>query len=224
MIDDQTTPFPTALAISFGSLAVHFAIWALLSAIIIYAAFQQMCGRPVNIAEAAARVLPRSLSLIGITFISILGMTIGIVLAIIPVIFSLLGITVLSVAGLVAGLVSLTIPGIFLMVIWYVASAACVVEKRGVLKSLKRSRELTKGYRWRILALMLVIMLASVMTAGLTAAAQAAGAGTWGQIAVEFVWMGLSGGFSAVLIAASYYYLRVVKEGADAGQIAAVFD
>jgi hypothetical protein len=198
MMDEQADPTLTEGIILLVGIVLVFALWPLISSIILYAAFQYMRGREVRLAEAIARVLPRSWSLVGIMFLGTLGMMIG--------------------------LAALVIPGMFLMVIWYVAPAACIAEKLGVRQSLRRSRQLTEGFRWRIFALLLLIIAASVIGSGLALATQAAGMNIWAQMALDFAWQGLSGGFTSVLVAVSYYYLRVAKEGVDVEQIAAVFD
>jgi hypothetical protein len=38
------------------------------------------------------------------------------------------------------------------------------------------------------------------------------------------IWTGIAGAFAGVVITVTYYDLRVIKEGVDIDQIAAVFD
>jgi hypothetical protein len=219
MMDEQTDPALTEAIILLISAVIVFALWPLISAVILYAAFQHMRGRPVSLADAIAHVLPRSLALLGIMFFGILGMMIAVV---VPVVFNILGVISRDETIMIG--VALAVPVLFLMVIWYAAGAACIAEKLGVRQSLRRSRDLTKGFRWRIFALLLLIIAGTVIASSLAFATQAAGMNVWVQMAVDFVWQGLSGGFTSVLVAVSYYYLRVAKEGVDIEQIAAVFD
>lgn len=198
LMEEQAEATWTEGVILLVGVVLLFALWPLTSAVILYATFRHMRGRPVRLPEAIASVLSRSSALLGIMFLGTLGTMIGLIL--------------------------LIVPGVFLMVIWYVAGAACIAEKLGVRQSLRRSRELTKGFRWRIFALVLLIIAATVIGGGLALAAQEAGMSVWAQMALDFVWQGLSGGFTSVLVAVSYYYLRVAKEGVDVEQIAAVFD
>ena len=71
---------------------------------------------------------------------------------IVPVILVALVVTVLISLGLVV----LIIPGIFVMTVTAVAVPAVVVEQPGIWASVKRSFELTKGNRWRVLALLVI--------------------------------------------------------------------
>jgi hypothetical protein len=219
LMDEQAaSTWPTAIILLVG-LVLVFALWPLISSVILYAAFQHMRGRPVRLGEAFARVLPRSLALLGIMLVGTLGMMIGLV---VPFVFTVLGIVTVTEAMMFG--MALVAPGLFLMVIWYVAGAACIAEKLGVRQSLRRSRELTKGFRWRIFALLLLIIAATLIGSSLSFATQEAGMNVWGQLALDFIWQGLSGGFGSVLVAVAYYHLRVAKEGVDVEQIAAVFD
>ncbi|MEM9233824.1 MAG: hypothetical protein AAGA69_06240, partial [Pseudomonadota bacterium] len=107
---------------------------------------------------------------------------------------------------------------------------ARVVEKRGILESFERSRELTQGYRWQILGLVVVVVLISIVLVFL-----------FGLLASPFVTtndfgMTTSGAFplavmttiatviasviSAVGVASLYYELRKLKEGISAEDLA----
>ena len=130
----------------------------------------------------------------------------------------------LSTLGMMLGMLLLIVPGLILMTMWYVAVPACVVEGTGPVRSLGRSRELTAGYRWKMFGLILLVIVISVIGSMVVTLPAVFLAGIWGQLAVQLVWAGLSGGFGSVLIAVAYYYLRVAKEGVDVDQIASVFD
>ncbi|MDP0959003.1 hypothetical protein Q6334_28190, partial [Klebsiella pneumoniae] len=66
----------------------------------------------------------------------------------------LLGFAIIAALGAGLGYLALIVPGVIISVMWSVASPAVVVEKRGVLESLQRSRDLTRGYRWNVFGLM----------------------------------------------------------------------
>jgi hypothetical protein len=104
---------------------------------------------------------------------------------------------------------------------WFVAPVVATLEGHGPISSLRRSWQLSAGFRWRIVGLFLllivlfvVLLLLIVFAVGLIAAAnQSAGA-----IAVFIalfaavpLWMPLFFGTMTVL----YYDLRVRKEGLD---------
>ena len=65
-------------------------------------------------------------------------------------------------AGLLAGVaiaigfVLIIVPGLYLLTIWSVVIPAIVLEKRGVMESFGRSRELVKGYGWTVFGVILV--------------------------------------------------------------------
>lgn len=138
--------------------------------------------------------------------------------------FPLLGVMILFTLGMTLGLILLVIPGIILMVMWYFAVPACVVESTGPIRSLGRSRELTKGYRWKIFALVIIVAIVNIIGGQVLTVVATGLGGIWGYFAASIVWQGIAGGFGAVLIAVAYYYLRVAKEGVDVDQIASVFD
>jgi hypothetical protein len=69
----------------------------------------------------------------------------------------LIGVSILFSIGVGIGFVLLFIPGIILLLMWAVAIPALVTERTGVFGAFSRSAELTKGSRWKILGLFLVL-------------------------------------------------------------------
>jgi hypothetical protein len=191
------------------SEALSQALWVLLGvvllmvlstlgyAIVVHAAFQDMRRRPVRLTESLNVGLGRFLPLIGLAFVA--GFLI------------------------VLGLILLIIPGLILYTTWFVAVPACVVERCGPWTSLRRSRELTKGYRWKLFALALLLLVVS-FGSSLVASGLAALAGPIVGLGGQLIWNGIWAAFSAIVIAVTYYELRVAKEGVDIDQIMAVFD
>lgn len=74
------------------------------------------------------------------------------------------------------GLVLLVAPGLFLATMLLVSPMACILEGRSPVESLKRSRELTRGHRWQLLGLLLVLLVAQ-LGAGLVISVPSAAAG-----------------------------------------------
>jgi hypothetical protein len=74
----------------------------------------------------------------------------------------LLAIQLLSLLGIMVGAILLVVPGIIVALMWMFASPALIVERLGVIDSLKRSRALTKGHRWALLGLVVVYSLVVV--------------------------------------------------------------
>ncbi len=139
-----------------------------------------------------------------------------------------LGIVISILVGI--GFVLIIVPGVILMVMFFVAIPAAVVERGGIGASLTRSRELTAGHRWGILALIIVMGILMVLAAlvigmvfgvGAAAAGEAiSGPGLW----INQLFSMLIGGVWATLIAVAYHDLRVAKEGGGTEQIAQAFD
>ena len=194
-----TTAIPESdAAQNFIMLGLAFVWLMVLSAVILHAAFQEMRNRPVNLVGSLKVGLRRFLPLI------LLGCVEGVLI--------------------VFGFMLLVVPGLILYTMWFVAVGACVVERLGPWKSLRRSGELTKGHRWKIFGLLLLVLVPlSLVNKLLELALSAAG----GEILVflgSFIWTAIQAPFYSVVIAVTYHDLRVANEGADIEQIATVFD
>ncbi len=126
------------------------------------------------------------------------------------------------------GFALLVVPGVFLMVVYAVVIPAAVVERPGIVGSFKRSWDLTKGYRWPVLGVLLVLMVILVVVSlliGGIAGFLAFGMGDFTSlIVVNYVLSAVSGALLSVVVAVLYHDLRVAKEGVSTAQIAAVFD
>jgi hypothetical protein len=187
-------------AVAWGVLAVvlALALGTLSQAVVVHAAFQDMCGRPVRLFESLRAGSGRLLAIVGLALG--MGFFVGI------------------------GLLMLIVPGVVLLIMWTVATPACVVERLGVGASMARSSDLTKGHRWQIFGMLILVgFVESIAGAGVKAVLGVAGSAGL-VIAGTLLWNGLSGAFSAILAVATYHDLRVAKEGIDTGRIAAVFD
>lgn len=120
------------------------------------------------------------------------------------------------------------IPGLFLISMWAAAGAACVVERLGPVRSLGRSRRLTKGARWRVLGLVLTV---GVINMGVTFLAVAIGQVfrmTPELAAIPItIWVLAQLAmypFVSICFLAAYHDMRVAKEGVDIERLASVFD
>jgi uncharacterized membrane protein len=178
-------------------------------AVILYGAFQVMRGRALIVGEAVRRGLARF--------------------------WPILGLSILVTLGLVVGFILLIVPCFILAVRWSVALPACVVENLGPLAAMRRSAELTRGHRWKIfgvfILIVVIVLIAAIIIGLLVAAVVGATAFATGGI-VALVLAGLLGLLGAAIYTAYlnivlvmlYHDLRVAKEGVDTDQIAAVFD
>jgi hypothetical protein len=187
-----------------------FAIYMGVMAAITYGTVQDLRGQPVSIGgllqSAVSLVPPVVGTLIVLLGVFLAAMIVAVILGLIPIL------------GMLVDLVLF----VFLYIIFWVVIPVAVVERPGPVASLKRSIELTKGNRWRILGIVLLLIVISIGVS---------------LISIVFMFLGpIIGGivqgllnavvtvFSAVLVAVGYYKLRVAKEGVDIGDIAKVFD
>lgn len=146
--------------------------------------------------------------------------------------FPLLGVAILMGLGVGIGLILLIVPGLILTVMWVVTAPALVIEKRGVFESFQRSRDLTRGNRWMIFAILVVygvvssIISWSVIGLGAAMGGSLATASTLWLVAM--ILTPLVNVVTAVLssagVAAIYYELRTSKEGVSPDQLASAFD
>lgn len=73
----------------------------------------------------------------------------------------------LSGIGIGLGFVLLVVPGLMLYVIWAVAGPALVEERLGPIRALGRSRDLTRGARWKVFGVAIVVSVATWIGAAL---------------------------------------------------------
>ena len=193
---------PVDPVVMAGRLLVGVALIMLLNAVtqsvVLYAAFDDMRGRPVNMIESIRIGLGR--------FFPVLGLAISIVV--------LLGLSAIA----------LLVPALILMMVWAVAMPACVVERLGPIESMRRSGRLTKGHRWKIFGLWMASLIGGSIAQAILSNVSRAIGGQAAALVVLVAWGAVYGAFNAVLAIVIYHDLRVAKEGVDTNQIAAVFD
>lgn len=125
-------------------------------------------------------------------------------------------------------LATLLLPVAFVLavMVWcgsYLAVPAVVVERPGVIGALRRSWQLTSGYRWNILFIAFVFGLAAGIATGVI------GGFAYLATGVDFDWIALvialfTNSLQAVVIAVVYHDLRAGNEGLDAEELARIFE
>jgi hypothetical protein len=127
--------------------------------------------------------------------------------------------------GLLSGLgaILLIVPGVIVMCMYYVAAPVTIVEREGVFSSMSRSAGLTKGHRWQIFGIILLVIIVNLVIGAVLVGIGFA-MGAVASAIMEQVWQVVVGAFNAVVSGVLYYQLRVSKEGVDINQIASVFD
>lgn len=170
----------------------------LTQAIVLHVAFQDMGGQPVSLTEAVRGAGGRLLPLIG------LAICIGFAIAV--------------------GLLLLIVPGLIVITMLYVAYSACIVERLGVFASMERSSALTKGHRWAIFGIWLLLAIAGAILGAVVSAVVGLTGNSGLVTAGSLAWSALASAFGIVFAVVVYHDLRVAKEGIDTRQIAAVFE
>jgi len=220
--------FGAYIPIAIGSLIaiLFFFVVSLGSqAMIAYGTFLNLRGRNFTFGDAFTHTSRRILSILGVALLMVLA----------AVIFSILGTAVI--VGLVAliGSVGASLLGVLITLITFflattvlfVTIPACTIEPLGSVASLFRSVELTKGYRWRVFGLILIVLLgtfvAAIAVGLLSAVAQLVGGAVLGVV-VNTVFNIFLMAFYSVLPAATYSSLRMAKEGIDVSDITSVFE
>ena len=82
---------------------------------------------------------------------------------------------IISGIAMMIGLVLFVVPGVILYLMWSVSAPALVDERLSIMGALGRSRYLTRGYRWRILGMVLVLVVLSWLAMALMATLVVAG-------------------------------------------------
>lgn len=147
----------------------------------------------------------------------------------------LLGLSILFSLAVVMGFLLFVVPGLMLLCAWCVAIPALVADRTGVMGAFSRSAELTRGNRWRIFGLLLIVwLIAMVIGAVIGVAMMAAAFGTAGldaaqlarspvQIASNTLITTLSTMVSSTGVAVLYVELRRLREGAGPQWLADIF-
>ncbi len=201
--------FLLLIAAALGFLILGFILSMLATAAMVYGTFQDLRGAPATMGASLRHGLRTVLPVLGVAFLYVLLMMLGAILLLIPM--------------------------FIVLVMFWVAIPASVVERPGVIASLKRSASLTKGHRWRIFGIYFVILITMMVASGMAQTPLAVSAATSG-IATEMSAMFIATNILALLVnaffvalgavasAVAYHDLRAVKEGFDIDQFASVFD
>jgi uncharacterized membrane protein len=141
-------------------------------------------------------------------------------------------VSILVSLGVFVGLILFIIPGIILALRWSVALPACVVENLGPIAAMRRSADLTKGHRWQIFGMFVLIIVVAIIAFGVIGALVGMGLlaapETLGRLVllgiVTVIITAIVTAYFNVVAAMIYHDLRVAKEGVGTEEIAAVFD
>lgn len=124
------------MAMSMGGLAAVITA-AILQGALIYATIQDLNGQRPSVADCLASGLRNFLPLLGVTILLVLAVAFGMVL--------------------------LIVPGLMIGCAWCVAVPALVADRTGVFGAFSRAAELTRGNRWRIFGLGVLIWVVLIV-------------------------------------------------------------
>ena len=141
----------------------------------------------------------------------------------------LFGMTLLFYLAISIGFTLLIVPGVILATVWAVAGPALVFERAGVFGGFARSAALTKGARWRVLGLIVVVFaiyFVALFVLGALVGAAALGTGTSTGLVDPILSAVLQTVFTALwaaIQASLYIELRDWKEGPQGARLADIF-
>jgi hypothetical protein len=199
------TEFASIATARVSLTLIDIATKSLASGAVMYGVVQELRGRTFSVGDSILVALRRFLPMVGVAICTTIVIALGIVL--------------------------LIIPGIMFACMYYVASPVCVAEQAGVFTSMSRSSFLTKGHRWQVFGIFLLLLagglaLGAILTGTLiwTATRGFVWGSTTGVLITRLALSAIIGAFNGVLMGVLYYELRVDKEGVDIDKIAGVFD
>ena len=184
----------------------------LVTAAVLYGVIQQLRGEHAGIGQCVGAGLKRLFPVLGVGLVSILPLLlVGVVAVFAP-----------------ALILVLLIPMVIYYIMIYVAIPAAVVERPGVIGALKRSVELTRGYKLQIFGIVLILGLLAlaigyVMQSALIEDTVHLSQRTtfyWVDLIVSIALTSLSASINGVV----YHDLRVAKEGVATEDLAKVFE
>jgi hypothetical protein len=130
------------------------------------------------------------------------------------VILPLIGAGILAGLGISLGLLLLVVPGLFLLTIWAVIAPVIVLERTGVMAAFGRSRELVRGDGWRVFGvIVLVFIIVAIVRAVLGAVAIGINDSIVARIIFDWIGSSLTAPITAIVAAVIYFHLKGAKEG-----------
>jgi len=208
-------------------LMVVFVLPQLATAAIAFGTYEAINGRRIGTWQCLVGGLRALLPVIGVVILS----SLLVLLAGSPVLLAIWAIDDFGARAIL--ILLLLVPVLIAVTMLWVAVPACVIERPGVVRSIRRSFTLTKGNRWRVLGILLILWLILwfltivisilVMGGGLGGGATLTSPGVRAPVlngAITVIYTLLS----AVMTTAAYHDLRMAREGMSVEDVAGVFD
>ncbi len=193
----------------------------LATAAVAHGAFEALRGRRPGIGRCLLRGFALLVPAVGVAILTVLAL----ILSLAP---SVLAAVYLKGAFAVLMFLLLLFPFFVVFSALWLAVPVMVIERRGILLALARSIDLTKGNRWRVFGIIVILWLINwaINIAGsllLVLFAFAVGA-SGAALVMTGVLAALYLALNAVMSTVCYHDLRVAREGFAVDDIAAVFD
>ena len=143
-----------------------------------------------------------------------------------------LGVTLVTTVLVFLGLFTLLIPGLIIYTMVWVALPVVINERVSIFRSIARSGELTRGYRWHVFGVIVLSLVLTFVPALILALVMFPENMTpeevdeaWPKyMAIHLVLQVFLTSLVSVFPAVGYYELRKAKEGLDLRELADVFD
>ncbi len=235
--EPEAPAFPSSMLLVYaGQLLAALAV-LVVTGLVVHVVAQAVLGHKVTSGEAWAAVRGRILRLLGLTLLTWLIVLVPMVLVV--GIAVTLALAVDPVAGVLVG-VGLGLGAVVAMTWFYVryavlAPAALILERLGVVASLRRAAALTRGQWWRVFGIVLLTQLVAGFASSLLSMPFSM-AGMFGFLVVSEEWSGLvyvlgtylgmlvsyslATPFTAAVTVLQYLDQRIRKEGYDVELIA----
>jgi MFS family permease len=132
-----------------------------------------------------------------------------------PVLWTLVGASILYGFAVGIGFFLLIVPGCILLTMWAVIAPSIVIEKKSVMESFGRSRELVKGFGWPVFGTVIVAtLITAIVSFILTALAEAIAGGPILRVVFGALASTLTAPVGGLVAAVLYYRLLALKGGA----------
>jgi hypothetical protein len=190
----------------------------LLQAALVRSTIRDLGHRPADIGGSLRHAMRLILPMIGLTLVVwgalfVLG---GVLLGL----YAVGGVLLATLAGL-----GLLAPAIMVYIMWILAVPVLVEERAGVFRSLSRSADLTRGSRWRIFGILIVVAIGWIVLSLVFRLFETDPAsGTLGSALLNAVSTVALALLTAAMTASLYVEVRTVREGATGDSLAAIFD
>jgi ABC-type multidrug transport system fused ATPase/permease subunit len=129
-----------------------------------------------------------------------------------PVVLPLIGVGILAGIAIAIGFVLIVVPGLILLTIWAVVAPVIVIERKGVMGSFGRSRELVRGNGWQVFGVIFVVFLITAVVGiilGLIGAGVSDSLGA--RILFNLIASTLTAPITALAAATIYFRLLAIK-------------